>query len=660
MNTSTILNNNELVLDTDSKSIKIGDGEKKYSELEYFFSEEEFSDKIEEQRTRIDDGIKQLNQSVIDVEDGKVSSASTYINESISNSEDYITNVGEELKETLKPTVDEHFEDTYDYLNNTVEDVKLSLVDTLRLKMEEFDTSLENSIEKVYTEIDGFIYNGLEQYIPIPDGKYTIDDLLVFDIMIKSQSEFDTMIANEDWGGVVSVAILCNLTIATTVKIPKTVKHIQGFKGATITSTVAYNKSEFIAMYYEDDVFEDDTSDYLIKDIKILKTGTGGVLKNIPNLSNIWYYSTTYVYTIKAFENCNSIKNSMIYITIGYGNSVAFENCNNMKNLTIRSVNSSNYPVIFNNCEYFNNIHYYTASTCVYYLCKNSKHMKNIYMYSYTTSTTKNIRDSYYIKNIYFDPNSIVYTNSNEIIYNVDGISNMVIGSSTKLGYICDLSKNLSNIYIITPTSNGQYVYFYGMVNSQNLSNVFYSKMSGARYQVSSYNKSENIKNSYIEITSLYYSWQYMTGYPIISCNHVTNHTVYMKLSDNCYYVKALSYCNYVNNVQLFWNTDNNQYSSNTAYITVYYCNFVNNFTYGHKDHNNTFNSSNYNDIYISACSFMNNALFYGTKSGSGTNYKYSSSHYLSNVNFSNYIITGTTNLSVSGTNTHLNTETIT
>jgi hypothetical protein len=73
-----------------------------------------------------------------------------------------------------------------------------------------------------------------------PDGMSRIIDP-IYDIVIRTQAEFDALIADGTWFGAVSVAIIGAFTLSASnnsgVKIPATVKQIHGFNGAKITIT---------------------------------------------------------------------------------------------------------------------------------------------------------------------------------------------------------------------------------------------------------------------------------------------------------------------------------------------------------------------------------------------------------------------------------------
>ena len=76
----------------------------------------------------------------------------------------------------------------------------------------------------------------MKKMFQIPASLFTI-----YDKAIRTQDEFDTMIANPTWLDAQSVALVGEFTANAGIVIPPAVKQIHGFNGAKITITDATN-----------------------------------------------------------------------------------------------------------------------------------------------------------------------------------------------------------------------------------------------------------------------------------------------------------------------------------------------------------------------------------------------------------------------------------
>ena len=145
---------------------------------------------------------------------------------------------------------------------------------------------------------------------------------LVFDRVIRTQTEFNTLVSSPDWLGAVSVAFIGQFVYGGGqnpypwgIKIPQTVKHIQGYNSAKITITQFIYSSEFSlgALWY---AVQPETSDYSIRDITVDCTGQG---------SGNPYSGAT------CFNNCVNLINCTAHAQngspTGYNSAIGFWNC---------------------------------------------------------------------------------------------------------------------------------------------------------------------------------------------------------------------------------------------------------------------------------------------------------------------------------------------
>jgi hypothetical protein len=163
------------------------------------------------------------------------------------------------------------------------------------------------------------------------DGKLrTIDP--IYDIIVRTQAEFNALIADSTWFGAVSIALIGAFTLSTAnnsgVKIPSTVKQIHGYNGAKITITnFLYNATTAKGGLWYDTL--PTTHDYEIIGLEIDCTGAGGM-------------------TARGFNNCTNLINCTGTATgsQGYG----FNACSNMFNCKGTGIGQSSAGYGFYNC----------------------------------------------------------------------------------------------------------------------------------------------------------------------------------------------------------------------------------------------------------------------------------------------------------------------
>ncbi len=167
----------------------------------------------------------------------------------------------------------------------------------------------------------------------------------VYDKVIRTQTEFDALIASGTWLDAKSVAIVGQFTLSTTdnsgVKIPATVKQIHGFNSAKITVTnFLYNSSTAKGGLWYDTA--PTTNDYSIRDLEVSCTGTpySSCFYNCNNLSNCTSTGTGGEYG-RGFYYCNNISNCTGTGT-GTTNGSGFTSCNNISNCTGTGTGATN------------------------------------------------------------------------------------------------------------------------------------------------------------------------------------------------------------------------------------------------------------------------------------------------------------------------------
>jgi hypothetical protein len=179
-------------------------------------------------------------------------------------------------------------------------------------------------------------------------SKTTLQDALElgllkgFDLIIRTQAQFNAMIGSPNWLGAVSVALIGQFTLSTPnnsgVKIPATVKQIQGFNGAKITITnFRYNEITAKGGLWYDTA--PTTADYSIRDLEVDCTdawlGIGVGFYNCTNLTNCTGIGTGTglgygFYNCTNLTNCTGTGTGTGTGADGYG----FRNCANLTNCT--------------------------------------------------------------------------------------------------------------------------------------------------------------------------------------------------------------------------------------------------------------------------------------------------------------------------------------
>ena len=206
-------------------------------------------------------------------------------------------------------------------------------------------------------------------------NKEYVDSLSVYDVVIRTQAEFEKLIASPDWLGAVSVCFVGDGgTLKFTrsdgqgVKIPQTVKQIQGMNGAIIevtnfSSTSTINKA---ALWYE---ILPDADDYWIRDLLVncssTSAGSGCSFCNCTQLINCTGTSSSgaesYGFcdctqltnctgcgassgeSAYGFDNCTHLTNCIGIATgsSGDGSSYCFCNCTQLTNCTGKSTGAT-------------------------------------------------------------------------------------------------------------------------------------------------------------------------------------------------------------------------------------------------------------------------------------------------------------------------------
>ena len=195
-------------------------------------------------------------------------------------------------------------------------------------------------------------------------------DTSVYDRVIRTQEEFEALIASEDWLGAKSVAFIgdggtLEFNADTSVTIPVNVKNIQGFNDAVI---YMYDDTSINKFGY--DTLPTDDS-YSITDLKVI-SGTGlreaYGFYNCTNLINCIGLGNSPGATGYGFYNCTNLINckgrSDSPPATGYG----FYNCTNLVNCTGIHAETG-YG--FQDCSYLsncqgtlNNCSYVDSETC--------------------------------------------------------------------------------------------------------------------------------------------------------------------------------------------------------------------------------------------------------------------------------------------------------
>jgi hypothetical protein len=196
-----------------------------------------------------------------------------------------------------------------------------------------------------------YSFYGTENMNLTAGKKYLIDDvdvlalkadvtsvsaIEVYDKVVKTQSEFEALIASATWLDSVSVAFVGQFTYSVAsnsgIKIPDTVKQIHGYNDAKITITnFLFSPTDAKGGLWYDTL--PTTNDYSICDLEVDCTGNRGYgFRNCTNLMNCTGTGTG-TGAGYGFADCTSLTNCTGTGTggsFGYG----FSNCTNLTNCT--------------------------------------------------------------------------------------------------------------------------------------------------------------------------------------------------------------------------------------------------------------------------------------------------------------------------------------
>jgi molybdopterin/thiamine biosynthesis adenylyltransferase len=179
-----------------------------------------------------------------------------------------------------------------------------------------------------------------------------------YDIVIRTQAEFETLIASPTWLGAQSVALVGQFTYSEAnnsgIKIPSTVKQIHGFNSAKITVTnFVYNSSTAKGGLWYDTL--PTTLDYSIRDLVVDCTGTGNgyVFSNCTNLTNCTGTGTGTGAAGYGFRNCTNLTNCTGTGTGKYG--CGFAACTNLTNCTGTGTGTGSDSYGFRQCTNLTN-----------------------------------------------------------------------------------------------------------------------------------------------------------------------------------------------------------------------------------------------------------------------------------------------------------------
>ena len=176
-------------------------------------------------------------------------------------------------------------------------------------------------------------------------------DLSVYDQTIRTQLEFNNLIASPTWLGAQSVALVGEFTANAGIVIPATVKQIHGFNGAKITVTDATEYEGYGLSYA---VRPELDKGYEIRNLEVVCTDTGEAgygYHDCANLTNCTGTGTA-DYQGYGFHDCTNLTNCTgtgTSDTQGYG----FHDCTNLTNCTGTGI-SDGEGYGFYNCSYCN------------------------------------------------------------------------------------------------------------------------------------------------------------------------------------------------------------------------------------------------------------------------------------------------------------------
>lgn len=223
----------------------------------------------------------------------------------------------------------------------------------------------------------------------IEEGIYELSEniQLLFDAVIETQEDFDSMLADQTWKGYAEIALVGQFQASGRIMIPNTVKRIQGFKNASITiSSDGISSQQDFAFGYAS---KPSGNEYEVESLTIICDSTARVgndsafqscIKNCINIRNVEVsqygdmgnLATNAVY---CFNNCDGITNCFSNVITASG--IGFYNCSNILNChgeseavtynlfnECRNIVNCNVllrnkqfqsPSIFTNCSYITN-----------------------------------------------------------------------------------------------------------------------------------------------------------------------------------------------------------------------------------------------------------------------------------------------------------------
>lgn len=209
------------------------------------------------------------------------------------------------------------------------------------------------------------------------------DGLSPYDIAVRTQAEFDALIASPTWLDAVSVAFIgdggsLKYSAQGAIIIPPNVKEICGLKSAVISVRSISNANSYIAFGYGSTVTDKSRS---IRDLILETSGSGDT---------------------RGFGYCCNLSNCSVKMEGGYGDNYGFYNCNNTVNcradLNITQGHSGNAG--FCGCNYISNSEAHTyspggsgASCYGFYNCN---YLSNVYG-SGIVGGSENGGSSYYV-----------------------------------------------------------------------------------------------------------------------------------------------------------------------------------------------------------------------------------------------------------------------
>ncbi len=195
-----------------------------------------------------------------------------------------------------------------------------------------------------------------------PGAVKTLSDTFmsgVYDQVIKTQSEFETLIASSTWLDAKSVAFVggtstFTLSDGSGVFVPDTVIRVDGFNNATIEVTnFVYNSSTNKGGFWRN-IITDDTFTCSGMTVNCDSSRGFACCDNLTNCSGTGNYGFIYCDNLTncsstgvsyGFAYCDNLTNCS-----GTGVSYGFYNCDNLTNCSGTSTSTSSYPSSFRYC----------------------------------------------------------------------------------------------------------------------------------------------------------------------------------------------------------------------------------------------------------------------------------------------------------------------